>query len=98
MVDDSVAAYAVLAAWVRERVTTGTLLSLPDDYYIPSSGVLWLEVTRVGLIFRVDERVLVEVVGWDARHRARGREVSRRVWLRLDVLEIPGVLTHPEPR
>ncbi|MGW0431008.1 hypothetical protein ACWDV4_00445 [Micromonospora sp. NPDC003197] len=87
----------VLTAWVHERVTTGTLISLPDTYYLPSAGQLWLEVDRVGSISRCGDIAYVTVVGWDVARRARGQQVSREVQVRLDALHVPGVLVHPFP-
>lgn len=97
MTGDPFVAGDVLTAWVHERVTAGTLMSLPDTYYLPSAGPLWLEVDRVGLIFRMGELRYVTVTGWDVARRARGQQVSREVHVRLDALQVPGVLVHPFP-
>ncbi|GAB2936415.1 hypothetical protein GCM10027280_25590 [Micromonospora polyrhachis] len=96
MDEETFTTHAVLTAWIDERVPVGTLIALPGTYYTPSAGPLWLEVDHVGLITRAGKRTYVLVSGWDMTARARGQQVPREVFVRLDALHVPGVVVHPD--
>ncbi|MGW0435173.1 hypothetical protein ACWDV4_21865 [Micromonospora sp. NPDC003197] len=90
--DEELAALAVLAAWVRERVTPGDTITIPESCYSPGSGTLRMEVAAVGIVMRVGARAVVEVIGWEVSRFLRGRW-TRRAFVHVDALQRPGAVS-----
>ena len=92
--ENALADLATAAAWVREQVTVGDTITIPETYYTPGTGTLRMLVASVGVVMRNGRRTLVELTGWETSRFIRGRW-TRRAFVNVDALRRPGAVSRP---